>query len=1046
MPLLYQGIQLLLQEELVDWRYSVEQELVEGVYAANDGLFKIQLTWPLRSVSESSYCQFCDSHARHSGKDKSCQHLAALAIESKMRLERLPQPLKQNASFANELGYLSDWLSKQQFDPFPNMARHRVVYLLDGEPGQFQVSVHKAYLTQNNEYQRKAELELVTLSKGKLAKFISLTDQQIIQTIEQVIVKQPLLAIENNGVSLQFKNSSELLRMMIASGRCFWRTCHRQPLALHFLADKDSSWWQIDQDLWLDRGHSRVVSIMSDLPQRAERLLQSFHNQAILNSDRHKQKLPVTPCLSIASQQLILPNLTEDGKRSTLVDIDVAKVSFKLDGVEFKLQEMLTWLGLRDNLHKNQLLEQIAACLHQLDWLPSIAANYQQPIAQNFDIADRFLEGDFSHWFVLFRGLQLEGWEVEFESNFALNEKHIQRWYSKVVDQRVAERSMFSELDWFELEIGVVVDGRSINVLPFIVNALKHGGWESLSELQDIAVTLEDGTPIKLEKQRIQSILTHLIELTDNRPLTDKHRLKMPASQFSRLLQIESQLADKTEWQDLQWLKDKAVRLGQPGAVKKVKVPHNVNVRLRDYQQKGLNWLQMLRREDLGGILADDMGLGKTLQTLAHIQCEKNARRMKSPAVVVAPTSLLGNWFAEAEKFTPDLKVLQWSGSKRQEFTEKLPQYDLIVTSYGVLLRDAEILDKLDLYLLILDEAQTIKNARSRIARLTYAMHAKYRLCLTGTPLENHLGELWSLFHFLMPGFLGDEAQFKRLFRVPIEKENDRLLQRQLSARIAPFMLRRTKNKVATDLPSKTTIYETIELAQSQADLYETVRLSMLEEVQKVLSQTGGGKNQLLIGNALLRLRQICCHPSLVKFSGSSVSTMESAKLNWLMTTLPEMIEAGQKVLIFSSFTSMLDIIAKQIDELTIPYFMLTGQTRDRQTLVERFQAGEAPVFLISLKAGGAGLNLTRADTVIHFDPWWNPAAEEQASDRAHRIGQDKPVFIYKLISKGTVEERIQQLQSKKSELALQLYQQPESLSSFTNIDWQSLLAPLEER
>lgn len=1034
-PVLYQGLQNLLQDELVDWRYLAEQELVEGVFVGKDGLFKVQLTWPLRPINESSFCEHCTAQSESTPDDSPCVHMAALAIESKMRLERLPQPIKQNTTFVNELGYLSDWLSKQQFDPFPNMARHRVVYLLDGEPGEFVVTVHKAYLTQKNEYQRKAEIELAALSKNKLPKYVSLTDQQIIQVIQQTVSIYPSLAFDSNGVKLQFDQSADLLHLMIASGRCFWRTCHRQPLALHFLADSQPSWWQIDDNLWLDRSHSRVVSVMTVLPDRAQQLFQ----------DIAMQKPDIIPCLSIASQQLVLPHLTENGKKSAAVDIDVAKVRFKFKDIEFQLQELLNWLAVRGKAEENLFLEKIAAYLHQLDWLPSIAANYQQPITQHFDIADRYLEGDFSHWFVLFRGLQQEGWQINFERSFALNEKHIQHWYSRVAQQEIADQSMLDDQDWFELEIGVVVDGRSINVLPFIVNALKHGQWQESSELEDIAVTLDDGTRIKLEKQRIQAILTHLVELNDNRPLTTHHRLKMPANQFSRLLQIEQHLADKTEWQDLQWLKEKADRLAQADAIKPVKIPHNVCARLRDYQQQGFNWLQMLQREGLAGILADDMGLGKTLQTLTHIQFEKNLGRMTTPALVVAPTSLLGNWLAEAKKFTPELRVLQWAGNKRQQHIEQLPNYDLIVTSYGVLLRDAEVLNQLGIYLLVLDEAQTIKNARSRIARLTYAMQSQHRLCLTGTPLENHLGELWSLFHFLMPGFLGDEAQFKRLFRIPIEKENDRIRQRQLSSRVAPFMMRRTKDKVATDLPAKTTIYETIELAQSQADIYETVRLSMLDEVQKALAQIGGGKNQLLIGNALLRLRQICCHPGLVQLSGSESKELESAKLNWLMTTLPEMIAAGQKVLIFSSFTSMLDIIAEKISELGIDYFMLTGQTRDRQSLVDKFQAGEVPVFLISLKAGGAGLNLTRADTVIHFDPWWNPAAEEQASDRAHRIGQDKPVFVYKLISKGTVEERIQLLQSQKSDLATQLYQQPESLSQFSHIDWQSLLAPLED-
>ena len=1031
---LYQGMQVLLQDLMMDWRFSSDKEFVEGFFLEQDRLIKAQLGWPLGQAIDGDFCE-CKKYSASEGTN--CEHLSALAIDTKMRLERLPQPIKQAKNFANELAYLSDWLTQQSFDPFPNMARHRVVYILDGEPGQLTVTLHKAYLTQQNEYQRKASLELSLLNKGKLPKFISLTDQQIIHIIGELVSQSPSVKVEDFGVQLSLPDDTELLRKMVLSGRCFWRSCHRHPLNWHYESAIEQDWWTLSETLALDKSHSRLVDLKGKLSE-------PWH-QALLLLKRDPQKA-IVPCLTISSEQLYFPWRKMQNDSSALVELDAAMLRFQVGDFIFGLNDVLQYIGVQHGKVETEVVERIAAIVHQLDWLPSIAANFEPPILQSFDIGDRFLNGDFSHWFVLFRGLQSEGWQVQFDKQFHLNQRNVDQWYSKVATSGSGANISNEEAqEWFELELGVVVEGQSINILPYVVEALQRGQWQNLAKDQDVTITVADGTRLQLEGHRIQKILANLVELSERQPLSNNKRLKLPSNQFSRLLTLESQFGQKTDWQDLNWLKEKVRRLKKLKQPRSVEMPANLNAELRDYQKQGLDWLQLLRQENLGGILADDMGLGKTLQTLAHIQLEKNSGRMSTPVMVVAPTSLLGNWVQETKRFTPQLQVLQWSGNKRQKLIGELESADLIVTSYGVLLRDAELLNSLNLYYLVLDEAQTIKNARSRIARLTYAMTAQNRLCLTGTPLENHLGELWSLFHFLMPGFLGEEAQFKRLFRQPIEKDNDFQRQKVLSQRVAPFMLRRTKSKVATDLPAKTVINETIELSETQADLYESVRLSMLQEVQKALAETGAGRNHLLIGNALLRLRQICCHPALIQTDDKSMDNESSAKLNWLLTVLPEMIESGRKILLFSSFTSMLEIIATQLDELNIVYLKLTGQTRRRSELVAKFQSGQAPVFLISLKAGGAGLNLTQADTVIHFDPWWNPAAEEQASDRAHRIGQNKPVFVYKLISQGTVEERIQTMQSKKSELAQHLFQQQQSKDLFSQPNWEALLAPLEE-
>jgi SNF2 family DNA or RNA helicase len=319
-------------------------------------------------------------------------------------------------------------------------------------------------------------------------------------------------------------------------------------------------------------------------------------------------------------------------------------------------------------------------------------------------------------------------------------------------------------------------------------------------------------------------------------------------------------------------------------------------------------------------------------------------------------------------------------------------------------------------HLLILDEAQVIKNPNTMAHRIVQQLRAHHRLCLTGTPMENHLGELWSLFHFLMPGFLGDSKKFIQTYRKPIEKEQDAARQQALTRRVRPFMLRRTKEEVVSELPPKTEIIQHIELLPAQRDLYESVRLAMHAKIQAEIEEKGLRRSQIVILDALLKMRQVCCDPRLLKLDAARGIT-ESAKLQFLIDTLPEMIEENRKILLFSQFTSMLALIEKELHNLNIPYVILTGQTKDRQTPIDTFQAGKVPLFLISLKAGGTGLNLTAADTVIHYDPWWNPAVENQATDRAYRIGQAKPVFVYKLVTVGTVEEKILEMQQHKANL-----------------------------
>jgi SNF2 family DNA or RNA helicase len=456
--------------------------------------------------------------------------------------------------------------------------------------------------------------------------------------------------------------------------------------------------------------------------------------------------------------------------------------------------------------------------------------------------------------------------------------------------------------------------------------------------------------------------------------------------------------------------------------------------------------MQFLRDYRFAGILADDMGLGKTVQTLAHLLMEKQSGRMDKPCLIIAPTSLMSNWRREAERFTPQLKVLILQGTLRKERFDEIVGHDLVLTTYPLLPRDKDILLAQEYYYLILDEAQVIKNPKAQAARIVREIKTDHRLCLTGTPMENHLGELWAQFDFLLPGFLGSSGFFKKAYRTPIEVHGDERQRERLSRRLQPFMLRRTKQNVVDELPDKTEIIRSVPLHEKQAALYESIRISMEKKVRDAIAEKGLARSHITILDALLKLRQTCCDPRTLSLKEAQ-KVKQSAKLDLLMEMLPELLEEGRRILIFSQFTKMLGLIENELSAADISYNKLTGQTRKREEAIDQFKSGAVNVFLISLKAGGVGLNLTEADTVIIYDPWWNPAVESQAADRAHRIGQDKAVFVYKLMTENTVEEKILAMQSKKRALAEGVYKggkKEEALQLSAN-DLTDLFKPLQD-
>ncbi|GAA5146879.1 DEAD/DEAH box helicase [Prosthecobacter algae] len=724
----------------------------------------------------------------------------------------------------------------------------------------------------------------------------------------------------------------------------------------------------------------------------------------------------VRPQMKIGRSQPIQERISI-GVAELFVSYEGCAETFQLpgrqSGARWRGEDGRTWALTRNVRVERLLLTDLvrSRLMPLMQAIPDASA--EESLVPFFTMCDR---DQALHWSQFLRDevplLQAEGWEVVIapDFGFSIHEAGEEAWFTDVEDEA-------GNHDSFSLDLGVNVQGERISLVPLLVDCIDRGLTTAeleanLDELYLIALPGAGNPVLAVPARRLLVLLRFLDELLATRAARKGGRLhldKLRAAQLASLdglpIRVPAELAA---------LKD---RLQGFTEMSQVALPVGLRAALRPYQHEGLSWLQFLREFGLHGVLADDMGLGKTLQTLAHLLLEKEAGRMDRPCLILAPTSVLRNWAREAAKFAPDLRVLLLHGDDRRSDFRRISRYDLVITSYPLLVRDADYLRPVEWHVVALDEAQHIKNPKSKVAQVCSTLKSRHRLCLTGTPIENHLGELWSLFQFLMPGILGDADFFRSYYRTPIEKEGDAERQKQLAARLQPLLLRRTKSAVAKDLPPKTEILHTIELGKAQTDLYETIRAAMDQRVKEAISAQGLDRSQIIVLDALLKLRQVCCHPQLLKMEAAQ-KMAESAKTAYLMEDLlPELIDEGHKVLIFSQFTQMLAIIEEQLKAARISFVKLTGDTQDRETPIRRFQAGQVSVFLISLKAGGAGLNLTTADTVIHYDPWWNPAAEAQASDRAHRIGQTKPVFIHKLICQGTIEERIVEMQKSKAAL-----------------------------
>ncbi|MBB4368138.1 superfamily II DNA or RNA helicase [Bradyrhizobium sp. cir1] len=619
--------------------------------------------------------------------------------------------------------------------------------------------------------------------------------------------------------------------------------------------------------------------------------------------------------------------------------------------------------------------------------------------------------------------LRSEGFEILIDDDFPFRLADSSGDFDAVIES--------SGIDWFELALGIDIDGERHDLAPHVAALVSAPDFtpdrvRQLAEKGDrFYLPLADGRQLALAADRFLPLVLALHSLHLSGTLADgSNRIRLSQAEVVPLLGLENENFVFRGADNLRRL----ASLLQVHGLTAPELPPAFRATLRPYQAQGLAWLDLLRESGLGGVLADDMGLGKTIQILALIALEKQRGRLTSPVLVVAPTSLMTNWSAEAQKFAPDLKVLILHGPDRKDRFAAIAEHDLVLTTYPLIARDRDVLLARDWHIAVLDEAQTVKNPDAATTRCLRDIKAAHRFCLTGTPMENHLGELWSIMSFANAGYLGDKAAFSRQWRTPIEKRGDKVRAAALAQRVKPFLLRRTKAEVATELPPKSEILETIVLEGPQRDLYDSIRLSMSRKVRQAIAERGLAKSHIVVLEALLRMRQACCDPALLKL-GDGVER-PSAKLECLIEMVSELLSEGRKIIVFSQFTSMLDLIRRRFDADGLRYSVLTGDTKDRKTAIEAFQNGAAELFLVSLKAGGVGLNLTAADTVIIFDPWWNPAVEEQAIDRAYRIGQDKAVFVYRLVAAGTIEEKMDELKARKRALADSLFERDGRIAS----------------
>ncbi|MDX8381135.1 MAG: DEAD/DEAH box helicase [Ghiorsea sp.] len=979
-----------------------------------------------------------------------CEHVAAALYAVLAETSTLPRKKRkkkeEGVPFHSWLGLAGQNApSTMARNDYPTDVRQRLLYIIRPDRKQrLRIHFESVRLLKDDGYGKATTYSCKSILSRNVPRYILSVDERILRDAAAG------LSVGEDSFILRGLAGQEMLERVIKTGRCHWWDKNRQALKL---GETRVAEWYWDMD-------AQGVQTLSLATQPEAMIIQVtppyyldisdntcgvVDQPCSLEETRDLLKtLPLNPEDITGSSDILLPQLPsfipqperlqlkkEIVQPTTILSCDSIAIHSVIygthfDGLDiwFEYGEERVKYGITDepvrtkqgdllveyardkdfenramiNLMANGLTETSKAMsikLKKSGVLPSYTLSNQDWITFMADIIPQ---------------LKADGVDVEMSTDFRYNLLTAQSWNLGVDGEGLMGKADFT---------ATLNDGESIDLIDAIAGWIKENPERLSDEMLNTVKTMEhvplplvDGRMLSIPGDMLFSILKHMMELFATTGVTEKEVSGVQMLAIKQDLENHEKVKIKD---DKKWL-ELVHMLVDSEHIKTVEVPKGLNAELRDYQRDGLNWLQMMMRTGVHGILADDMGLGKTIQTLACILKEKEEGRLQHPALVIAPTSLMHNWRMEAQKFSPELRVLVLHGAHRARYFDDISKYDLVLTTYPLLPRDAGFLIDEPYHMLILDEAQNIKNPRAKASQLVREFNARHRLCLTGTPIENHLGELWAQFDFLMPGYLYDQKNFGQLFRKPIEQDGSDARQDALNIRVRPFLLRRMKEDVAKELPAKTNIVRSVELEGEQRALYESVRLAMQKKVRDSVAAMGVAKSQIIVLDALMKMRQVCCDPRLVK--QINTDGIPSSKMDMLREMLPEMVAEGRKILIFSQFAEMLRLIEALCHELTLPYVKLTGQTKDRITPVEMFQEGAVPIFLVSLKAGGTGLNLTAADTVIHFDPWWNPAAEDQATDRAHRIGQDKPVFVYKLTTIGTVEEKILEMQERKRALA----------------------------
>ena len=1027
---------------------------------------------------------------------QNCAHVAAVLLQALDDQQALPG--NKNTAMARPSGKsVTSGSALKKASAKPADTRQALLYLLRFDAAVLQVETVVARRLKQGGYSSPRPFDAVRALSRTPPRYLEPVDLSLIDSLNRLPY-----TLDAGTLQLTGPQSTQILERILATGRSYfeyieWRT----PLSLGAVRTLECQW--LMDDFGYQRGAESITPeadillplstpwyfdgdanecgpLKSDLPMALIHELTTMapvppEQAAGVNETLRKtwpdSAIPPLQVLEIKTAPRVKPVpclrlITVDGVMfdDWIESSDMACLSFIYDGMEISRHDPPGCIrdGQFVHIPRDKKAEQAAVKqLRKLGFGEIMDVSGFNTRGDCFFLEPEFRDDDIEAWLDFqvedLPALRAKGWRIEYD-NFRYRLAEASRWTCDIKKQAKA--------DWFDIALGVEVDGQRVNLLPILLDFLSHfpRGLPDAKEIttQHFIMPFDlkgDGEKahqeggeenrerlLRLPAARILPLLETLLEIYHGVDLDNDQKLSLSRIQLAQL----STLDEDKNGPCLQWLGDDDAqqltqRLRDLDSIPEVAAPTGLTATLRPYQQQGLNWLQFLREYRLAGVLADDMGLGKTIQALAHLLLEKEAGRADRPSLVIAPTSLMFNWRHEAERFAPQLKVLVLHGPQRKSRFPDITDHDVVITTYPLLARDKSTLLAHDYHLLILDEAQVIKNPKAQASRVVRDINTRHRLCLTGTPMENHLGELWSLLDFLLPGLLGNNKQFRRFFRSPIEKHDNEATAERLSRRIRPFLLRRTKQQVATELPPKTEITQTVMLEGKQRELYETVRLAMHRRVREEIERQGLGRSHIVVLDALLKLRQVCCDPRLVKIDKARDVT-QSAKLEMLMEMLPEMVEEGRRVLVFSQFTTMLELIENELEKANIGYVKLTGQTRDRETPVKNFQDGKAPLFLISLKAGGVGLNLTAADTVIHFDPWWNPAVERQATDRAHRIGQQQSVFVYKLICEGTLEEKIQAMQQRKQALADGLYQgDGQNEPQWNELDLEELFQPLGE-